>query len=657
MSKTLAVAARELRERWLLFPAGLVLGSLPLALPAFGLPPDATPLIGLAIALSVGAAAALLTGSSMLARDASDGRLGFLFTRPLPWPAIWGGKWLAAVALVAGSGLLATVPWILVGPPEIDGGALGGGLLDPQRSTFFLLLLLLAVGFANFNATAFRSRSAWLAVDTVLLLLAVWAYTSWVAPLYYLQILGPYRPGWWALLLPLGPVALALVAASVPQVAVGRTDVRRAHRAMSVAFWSLVFVALAAAGLRLAWARGATPADLHVNAESHDPSGRWLYAFGWSERGGAMTFLIDTDSGRHVPMGLERRWGNQFLGMAFATDGSSGVTLSEHDGATALEMVDLGGDEPRFSRVSLESSPPPGSWMRLALSPSGATALLVHEHGASLFALPSGERIATATLTPGWRAVGSRFTSDSTGRIWLIPAVGRHRAEIRALDIVPGGEVRTTTAPLEAALDPVRGWPHIVLPDADGRRILTRDGGVRLRDGETGALLATLVEGSAPVSPAVFLADGRIVVGEAEGARTVLHVFAADGTTLTDVVLDRVASGLGVGPEVAPGRVAVHFMTGGGGVVVDAGEGRVVGDLPGGHGVPGFWMLDGPAQAPGAEAPTVHFYWKGERPGPPGLRHRRGAGGRRSRRTSGREAETRRRGSRTVRRMPWTCWS
>ena len=36
----------------------------------------------------------------MLARDAADGRLGFLFSRPVPWPAIWGGKWLAAVVLV-----------------------------------------------------------------------------------------------------------------------------------------------------------------------------------------------------------------------------------------------------------------------------------------------------------------------------------------------------------------------------------------------------------------------------------------------------------------------------------------------------------------------------------------------------------------------------
>ena len=93
------MAARELRERWLLFPAGLALGCVPLVLPAFGVPRDAAG-VGLLAAMLLGAAAAVVIGSSMLARDAANGRLGFLFSRPVAWPAIWGGKWLAAIVLV-----------------------------------------------------------------------------------------------------------------------------------------------------------------------------------------------------------------------------------------------------------------------------------------------------------------------------------------------------------------------------------------------------------------------------------------------------------------------------------------------------------------------------------------------------------------------------
>jgi hypothetical protein len=571
----LAVAARELRERWLLFPAGLVLGLITLALPAFGIRADKAPVVGLLIAILLGAVAALVIGSSMLARDAADGRLGFLFSRPVPWPAIWGGKWLAALVLVAGSASLAVLPWILVHPPDTHGGSWRAVLLDLQGSTFFVLLLLMGVGLANFNATAFRSRSAWLVLDLGLLLLAIWAVRQWVAPLYALQIVWPFLSGQLGFLFLVGPIALALVLASAAQVALGRTDLRRAHRAMSVAFWAVVFVSLAGAGLRLTWALGAQPSDLTVDAASPDPSGRWLCVSGRSRRGGTATFLIDTESGRYLPLGLQPRWGvSSFLGMAFAADGRTGALLRPEGDGSALAVADLGGDEPRFHQVRLESSPPPSGETRLTLSASGSTALLVHEHGVSLFGLPSGRRIAMATVPPGWRPRAARLLGESAARVWLVPGIDAWlaplRDEMRILEIAVGREPRMTRVRLAAAIDPARTLPFQPetssarpYPDSDGARVLTRDGGVRLRDGATGALIATLVEGSAPVgAPRVsagFLADGRIVVGEPAGTRFVLRVFTPDGTPLGDTTVDRVPMGLAVGPEVAPGRVAVSF--------------------------------------------------------------------------------------------------
>ena len=122
MSKLLAVAARELRERWLLFPGALVAGLFPLVIPAFGVSRDVAPTAGAVGAALLGVAAAVVIGSSMLARDSSNGRLGFLFSRPLPWGTIWGGKWLAALTLAASSAALAAIPWMLAYPLEALGG-------------------------------------------------------------------------------------------------------------------------------------------------------------------------------------------------------------------------------------------------------------------------------------------------------------------------------------------------------------------------------------------------------------------------------------------------------------------------------------------------------------------------------------------------------
>ena len=132
-------------------------------------------------------------GSTMLARDVANGRLGFLFSRPLSWRTIWGGKWLAALVLVFSSGLLAAIPWMAAFPPGVprraprrllaSGDARRTGCRPPGR------LVVLVVGLANFGATAFRSRSPWLALDLVLLLAAMWATRRYVAPLLLYGVL------------------------------------------------------------------------------------------------------------------------------------------------------------------------------------------------------------------------------------------------------------------------------------------------------------------------------------------------------------------------------------------------------------------------------------------------------------------------------------
>ena len=57
------------------------------------------------------------------------------------------------------------------------------------------------------------------------------------------------------------------------QVAVGRTDLRRAHRALSLGFWAVVVLTLASAAGYWAWVRSVGPADVNVHAVTRDPAG------------------------------------------------------------------------------------------------------------------------------------------------------------------------------------------------------------------------------------------------------------------------------------------------------------------------------------------------------------------------------------------------
>lgn len=619
MSRLLAVSARELRERWLLFPAALVIGFFPFVLPAFGVKREDTLTVGLVGAVLLGAAAAVVIGSSMLARDAANGRLGFLFSRPVSWPAIWGGKWLAALVLVVASGFLAAIPWMAAFPLASLGGHHGDSwlraMLDGPGAAFFFILIVLAVGLANFGGTLFRSRSPWAALDLVLVLAAFWAIRRYVAPLWWHDVL----PDKWSLALALSPLALGLVAGSVVQVVFGRTDLRRAHRGLSLVFWAVIGVALVGAAVDLHWIRSAGPADVDAFVVSRGPGGRWAYVLGhnrrrvsrWPPHG----CLVDTTSGRYwIRLYLEDV--DEITGLWDATFSPDGrfVALPRGDAAGAgLSLLDLGGSQPRSTKVALEASPPPDAGTIFTLSPSAELVLMAHQSGVSLYALPSGRRVATLTTPPGFAPSTARFVSPDTARVWLVTSreLLRSQSEMRVVDLAADGSSRTTAFPTGTALTP-HNPRDAVIPDSAGRRIVTLDGGLHLRDGATGDLIATLTDGN-DRSGVAFLAGGRVVVGESRVAasETVLLVFDAGGVMLSEMRLELPPVGVGVGPEVAPGRIAVvafrSLLQGGETLLVDVDAGRVVERLSGLRPAADAWNLS--AAPPAGAGPTsVHYF-------------------------------------------------
>jgi hypothetical protein len=307
--------------------------------------------------------------------------------------------------------------------------------------------------------------------------------------------------------------------------------------------------------------------------------------------------------------------------MLFSADGRFGALPGTARGGATLQLFDLREAAPRVSEVALESSPPPTWKTSFTLSPQAASVFVVHESAASLFALPSGRRIATTTIAPGWRPAAARYLAEGAARAWLVPddspGARRARAEMRVVELAADGASNATTFPIAAALDPVLGW-RAVQPDADGQRIFTPDAGLQLRDGATGGHLASLAAGNGAI-PALFLADGRIVVeGRASANEPPLEhlrlwVFDRVGTRLADIQLPLPPWGLGLGPEVAPGRVVVSCVRGTSGdtLVVDVATGAVVHQLSGLRPASGFPFPGLSSTAPGAMA-NVHFFREGD---------------------------------------------
>lgn len=619
MTQALAIAARELRERWILFPAALAFGFVPIVLPAFR--PDfrdIAPVVGVAFAVVLGATAAVVVGSTMLARDAAMGRLAFLLARPVSLASVWAGKWIAALVLVLGSGLLAAVPWMAVTtPPEAHGGSWLSALANGPGTPLFLGLAVLAVGLANFNAAAFRSRSAWLALDLALLVTAVLVVRRYFPPFAQYGLVDALVDIVHFPSLAVWILAVAGLLGSAAQLVVGRTDLRRAHRALSTAVWLVVWTVLASVVGAVWWVRAATPPELQAWTATGSAGARWVHVLGsarvprtpyvprsWPQS----AYLIDSHTDRY----LRLPDGTTFWPLRFSEDGRVAVQLQpdEDERGTAVRIFSLEGDTPRSTLVAMEKSPPFESWgADFALAPSGKLLLYVHSSGASFFELPSGRRVATATVPPGFRPTAARFTGATTARAWLVPQ-NLQRRELLVFDLALDGRSSSRTF----AAGPFGYSSSNVSVDASGTRLLTFDAGIQLRDAADGRLVAKLVDTGSDVPrrggllAARILSDGQVVTMEGaplDGARGPrVTIFGPDGTKRREAAIDAGITGLEVGPELPGGRVILALAARRAqadtrdSLVFDTGTGAVVQRLAGLQLRAANWGHEAPALPP-----------------------------------------------------------
>jgi len=567
-----AVFMREVVERRMAFLVGLCAGLLGLggsAVIGWSQPGSAdirlmASVIGgglLTVALALG------LGASVLAGETAERRISFYFSRPIPAGALWAGKLSAVLVLAIGPAILAVIPALLAG------GGIGHSNLAPsfEVGSAVALYAAVAVGLvlgAHAVATVVRLRSPWIALDAlftggaaVTLLVAGRALMrAGVLPQDDVPSPGLFR-GLLAVLV------LAVLVASGAQVAVGRTDARRAHGSFSTTLWGIVWTIVLAPAAYACWCASARATDLASNWLGAEvaPRGAWLVTAG-PLRGarGVGAFLFDAATGRSL-----RIRGYQ---VTFSLDGSRaawgepdfGLFFEKKSNREELMMADLASGH--VVATGLEASS--GAAM---LSPAGGRLLLgagggmIAEYDVSnpanpkqvgAFPRPENGRAFAFVDEETLRAFPQVF--DAWGRANLAPAA----LEITELSLPSKKTVVTGRFDRDTV-------PHLRL-SADGRYLLGERRAsddsqspttLTLHDGRTGALLATLA--SDLRSPEVrFLSRSRLaVVGLAGASARALFFEGEKGWGAPARIVELGPAQMAeLGGEMAAGRVAISLF-------------------------------------------------------------------------------------------------
>lgn len=560
-----AVLCREIVERRLLLLAAALVGLVPLAMPflpgvAGADPGELRAGTALALCLVVTAVLALTLGSTVIAGDLSERRLGFYFSRPLAGWAIWAGKLAGAAVLCTGAALLVLLPALLLDPQiEIgtpwwmgDAGSLG-------LTAFFVALAIgavVALLAVHVVSTMVRSRSSWILLDlAAAFIVAALVWSEWQLLLRQ----GAGMASRWGLAGLLGVLAAASLVAGAVQVTRGRTDPRRGHRLLSLTFWAGMGLAALSFAAYADWVVDVAPQDLmRVGSVLPPPSGTWIGLRGPAAGRGdySPAFLFDTASGRSFQIGSSPLYWWWWLQPVFSPDGSHAAWLEAEGDGLDLKILDLtrSGSRPVATRVSFDTWP-----SRMALSPGGTRLAALVRSSLTVTDVATGRLLSAVPFPePDDEFFTMRFTPEGRLRIdeRLRGAAGFSMSRFTALELDPGHGPLTLLGGIER-------------PDAmewtvsgDGERVAARSRKLfQLFVVRTGALLAELpLRGE--LAAILFLSDGRLLLDERLPDSAVLHLLDRDGGELRRFSFQ--ATRIAIGGEVAPSRLTLATRAYGG---------------------------------------------------------------------------------------------
>ena len=561
----LAIAAREVSERVGLLGLAVVVAVVPFLAPWLGI--GDRPLLGVLLGVVMVFSAAVLTGSSVIARDLAEGRLGYLFSRPVPWWSIWGGKMLAAFVLTFVAGAIVLAPSAAVGDWRLPAGGWWAQIGVPG--------LIAVIGIVNVLAVGYRARSLWFAADLAMAGGLVWLAAHTFRGLRDLAVDASHID---YASLAIWTIALAVMLAGAAQMAQGRADIARSHRVMAITVWAVLAPAVCAYAAWGTWVGRAAPSNLRLALSAWSaPKGSWIVVTGrarWPRPESlSAALLVDPSTGRFLRLGPAF----SALHPEFTADATRMAWVSNPFGRTPrLAIGDLAQATPALHDVPLPI--PPGPVTGFALSPDGRYAAVAQPALATVFALGSAQ--AAGTAATGQDRLSSIAFDDHDRAHLLNPRqapLSPGRLDIAVID--PGARSAATTGHIDTRGNPSETWAPGAVTVAVVHRPDLRPS-LTLHDGTTGALLGTLVpEGGAGRIFATFLRDGRLAV-VTSGRGVTLRLFSAQGIESWSLEVAPMFS-LARTTEAAAGILAVELSLLGRGsrsdtVLVDANAGRVI---------------------------------------------------------------------------------
>lgn len=528
MRSLLAVFQRELVERRLILAVALLAGTVPFLI---ALLPGTASLgaaelrsgTALVIAGLLSAFLALALGSSMIARDLGERRLGFYFGRPLPGWSIWGGKLAAALLVLWTSAALVLLPVVLSGD------------LVQQPITRVLSALVMGGPFLLLAAHALqvmvRARSRWLLLDLAAPLgLALLAWTTYSRLRDAAVLSYPAVPFAFA-----AALLLALFAGSTVQTIRGRTDLRQSHRLLSLGLWgtaAALFLGIAGWG---SWVLAAGPRDLAGLAWVQGaPKGSWVALSGYANRGGGHQpgAFFDTASGRSIPTGPASRY-RDWSRMAFTGDGKTAFWLRFEKSRPTLYRADLTDLQIRpipvvanHERTSHITVSPDGRFLVARQSQQLIVEDLETHRLAAIVPLSAGHHLQMAFPEPRRLRLFLPHPATTT--------LSSDESSIEVQDLVLRPDADAEVVPV-TRLSPASAHPFSVEESPDGEHLLVQTEDPEapratltdLRSGRTLRFLPT-----AGRAWFYFLADGRIAKMERTEAEVRLDLLQADGSWL-----------------------------------------------------------------------------------------------------------------------------
>ena len=558
MNTTFVVASREFASKRMVLYAGAAAALLALLSPLVpgasrAHPADVRAVVVLFLGSGLALGSALLVGGTLFSSDLADKRLAFYFSRPISPAALWWGKVVGGFSVVLLGSFLAFLPALF------DGQLLrltATGRTAAWLSGTVVLLLLFLIVLSNALAVAFRSRSAWLLLDLAAFALVgttLWASARILSRAWAMEALAPLALFNGALLF------MALILAGWRQVAVGRTDPKRAHGALSRTLWPIVSAAAFLTLGYVAWATAYGPADMKEKSIAISPAGRWLVASGVVSGRGVEFYgsvLVDTGTGRNVRLpgygawtvtvsrdGRRAAWAEQEGPAAGAPSTVMTLDAASRDGRPVPTKIIVG----RAFDIS-----------GLTLSPDGSRIAVVRDGNLAVHDVVTGAIVASVRLDADvLRGAHPYFESSSTVTLADGVTRGAGKASLYRFDI--GARRLEKTAEIE--FPPSIGGGQLRTSPARDRLFLSSAAaGILLFDPADGRRIASLAPPADLSGPrhAVFLADGTIAVGRASEGEVTLQHLSRNGVPLRNVPVGKGMS-FRLGGEVAPGRLAIDL--------------------------------------------------------------------------------------------------